>query len=462
MITWQDFEAMRTLDLQSALSKLLAWWQSGEEYRTARAADLYDRQKNETIMNYVKTMFSVTGMEIRDFTASNNKVTSNFFRRLNVQRNTYSLGNGITFAADGIKERFGDNFDGDIMRAAYLALIHGVCFPLWMGRMYVFSALEFAPLWDEDTGALMGGVRFWQIDADKPLHMVIYEADGYAEYKLHNGKFTIEKEKRGYVEKIIRTPADGVEVIGYGNYSAIPIVPLWGSSLHQSTLIGMRSKIDSYDLIRSGFANDLTDVAQIYWLLENYGGMNDEDMARFMDRMKINHVVEADTSEGGKITPYTQEIPYQARQTYLDGIRMGIYDDFGALDVRTMAGASKTATEIEAAYQPMDEEADDFEAQIIDFVQRLGALLGISAADATPIFKRNRIVNQMEQVEMLALEAAWLDRDTILQKLPNVTPDEVDAITARREEEDRDRLVRREELEATDEKEEPNAGDVNV
>ena len=68
----------------------------------------------------------------------------------------------------------------------------------------------------------------------------------------------------------------------------------------------------------------------------------------------------------------------------------------------------------------------------------------------------------MEQVEMLSLEAAWLDRDTILQKLPNVTPDEVDAITARREEEDRDRLVRREELEATDEKEEPNAGDVNV
>lgn len=445
MITWQDFEAMRTLDLRSALSRVIAWWQGGEEYRAAASANLYDRQKNETIMNYVKTMFSVTGMEIRDFTASNNKVTSNFFHRLNVQRNTYSLGNGITFAADGIKERFGENFDGDMMRAAYLALIHGVCFPLWMGRMYVFSALEFAPLWDEDTGALMGGIRFWQIDADKPLHMVLYEADGYAEYKLHAGKFTVEKEKRGYVEKILRTPADGDEVIGYGNYSAIPIVPMWGSSLRQSTLIGMRSKIDSYDLIRSGFANDLSDVAQIYWLLENYGGMSDADMARFMDRMKINHVVEADTSEGGRITPFVQEIPYAARQAYLDNIRQGIYDDFGALDVRTMAGAAKTATEIEAAYQPMDEEADDFEAQIIDFVQRFGALLGLSREEATPLFKRNRIVNQTEQVEMLSMEAAWLDGETILAKLPNVTPDEVDTILARRAAEDADRLRRKSE-----------------
>lgn len=442
MITWQDFEALRALDVQSALQQVIAGWQSGEIYRTAVSADLYDRQRNETIMAYIKTMFSVTGLEIRDFTASNNKVTSNFFRRLNVQRNTYSVGNGLTFQAEGIKERFGDRFDTEILRAAYFALIHGVCFPLWAGRLYAFPATEFAPLWDEETGVLMGGVRFWQIDADKPMYMVLYEADGYTKYRKHKGDFTAVQDKRGYIQRVRYTPADGDEVIGYDNYSALPIIPLWGSSLRQSTLIGMRSKIDSYDLIRSGFANDLTDVAQIYWLLENYGGMTQEDLARFMDRMKINHIVEADTSEGGKITPFMQEIPYQARQVYLDGVRQGIYDDFGALDVRTMASAAKTATEIEAAYQPMDEEADDFEAQIIEFVQQLGALLGISAEDATPIFKRNRIVNQLEQVEMIAMEAQWLDEETVLGKLPNITPDEVAEIRARRAMEDRERIVK--------------------
>lgn len=441
MITWQDFEKMRETDMDSALYRVICAWKTGELYKTACAADLYDRQKNETITNYIKTMFSITGIEIADFTASNNKVTSNFFRRLNVQRNTYSLGNGITFPKDGIKERFGKRFDTRIMIASYYALIHGVSFPFWAGEIYVFPATEFAPLWDEDNGVLRGGVRFWQIDADKPLHMVLYEADGYTKFCKRDGVLETEEKKRGYIQNMVYTGAGGAEHIGYENYSSLPIIPLWGSSLKQSTLVGMRSKIDSYDLIRSGFANDLSDVAQIYWLVENYGGMSDADLARFLDRLRINHIAEADTSEGGKVTPYTQEIPYQARKAYLDDIRQGIYDDFGALDVRTMAGAAKTATEIEAAYQPMDEEADDFEKQIIEFTQSLGNLLGISEEEATPIFKRNRIINQTEQAELVMMESRYLDKETVLKKLPNITPDEVESILPKLDEEERDLMT---------------------
>lgn len=56
------------------------------------------------------------------------------------------------------------------------------------------------------------------------------------------------------------------------------------------------------------------------------------------------------------------------------------------------------------------------------------------------MFKRNRISNQMEQVEMLVQEAAWLDLNTILRKLPNVTPDEYQAIIEANEDEDMARM----------------------
>ena len=87
--------------------------------------------------------------------------------------------------------------------------------------------------------------------------------------------------------------------------------------------------------------------------------------------------------------------------------------------------------------QPMDENADDFEYQIIEAVQQILALIGI---EDTPIFKRNRISNQKEQVEMILMEAPYLDDETILQKMPNITPDEVVRIMAAREAEDLDRL----------------------
>ena len=219
--------------------------------------------------------------------------------------------------------------------------------------------------------------------------------------------------------------------------TTLPIVPLYGSRLHQSTLIGMREAIDSYDMVRSGFANDLQDCAQIYWLLENYGGMTEEDLNKFRDRMKLMHIAEADTSNGGKVQAYTQEVPYAARQTYLAGMRQGIYEDFGGLNVTSIS--AQTATQIDAAYQPMDENADDFEYQIIELVQKILALMGI---EDTPQFKRNRITNQMEQVQMVALEAPYLDEETVLKKLPNITPDEVAAILAKKDAAETGRFAR--------------------
>jgi hypothetical protein len=238
--------------------------------------------------------------------------------------------------------------------------------------------------------------------------------------------------KRAYITKVQKTEADGVISEESGNYSTLPIIPFWGSSLKQSTLVGMREKIDSFDLIRSGFANDLQDCSQIYWIIENCGGMNDADMARFRDRLKLHHIAGIqNASDGAKAVPYTQEIPYQARKTYLEDIRAGIYEDFGGLDVHTVA-AGATNDHIDAAYQPVDEEADDFEYQVIEFIQQLLALMDI---EDTPIFKRNRISNQKEQVEMIMMEANYLDEETILRKLPNISPDEVERILMRKTEE---------------------------
>ena len=440
MKTFQDFEAAEDKlgFLQAAIDEHIA---SGS-CRTAHMADRYDRQLNDTIMNYVQTILTLSGNPIEDFTCSNNRIASNFFHRLNTQRNMYSLGNGITFTNDSTNEKLGPEFDQSLMDAGYFALIHGVTFCFWnVDRMHVFPLTEFVPFWDEETGALRAGARFWRLAPEKPRYVVLYEEDGYTKYRTEGDtdeQLHEYEPKKSYRQRVAYTPADNIEaVIGEENYGSLPIVPLWGSRLHQSTLVGMREAIDSYDLIRSGFANDLSDVSQVYWIVENAGGMSDKDLARFRDRLKVTHIANADTSEGGKITPYAQDIPYQARKEYLDMIRNGIYEDFGALDVHTVA-AGATNDHIDAAYQPMDEEAADFEKQVTDCVKQILALIGI---DDNPVYKRQRISNQSEQVSMVVQEAQWLDEETILKKLPNISPDEVAEIIRRKDQEDIDRLT---------------------
>lgn len=418
---------------------------SSEEYKIAVDADLYDKQQNTTIMNYIKYMYNSMGSKVEDITASNNKICSNFFHRLNTQRCNYLLGNGVSFTdhkvetinkdgsktvQDETKEKLGKKFDTILKQGAYKALIHCVNFGFWnFDHLVFFPITEYAPLWDEETSNLRGGIRFWQIAPEKPMMVVLYEEDGYTKYRKTKDDAHLQEveAKRGYIETTTGTQEGGVEAIEYSNYKSFPIVPLWGSSLHQSTLKGMKGQIDIYDLVKSGFANDLDDVAEIYWIISGAQGMSDLDRAKFRRRLKFNHMAEVD-EENSSVTPHTQDIPYNARETFLNDIHNQIFEDFGALDVHTIA-AGATNDHIDAAYQPMDEEADDFEFQITEFIQSILDLMGI---EDNPVFKRNRISNQQAQTEMVLSAAEYLDTETLLNKLPFVTVDEVSEVMARK------------------------------
>lgn len=460
MITYQEFLETYSNGMPTAEGVLAVVndHKASEAYLCALDADAYDHQQNATIMSYIKTVKTLTGLEVPDPFAANNKLPCNMFRRLNTQRNTYSLGNGVSFADKGIKDKLGYEFDTVLQKAGYAAHIHGVSFGFWnLNKLQCFRITEFAPIYDENTGALMAGVRFWQLTDKHPLNMWLYTIDGIMRFVSKDGKpIAKDTEYEKYTKIVVKTKADGEEIVDGENYPSLPIVPLWGSELKQSTLVGMRNGIDSYDLIRSGLANDLSDTAYIYWIVKNAGGMEDIDLSRFLNRVKSMHIAKAGNgtgTEGGEsnepeVTPYTQDVPHEARTKYLELIKAGIYEDFGALDVHTIA-AGATNDHIDAAYQPLDENADDFEYQVIEFVQNIGALLGLDKQSCTPQFKRNRISNQMEQTQMVLSASAYLDDETIIKHIPWISVDEVDEILKRKADADVERYrAQQEELAA--------------
>lgn len=409
---------------------------ASELYRTAREANEYYRQRNTTIGRFVAKLFTSGGDSVEDFTASRLRIASNLFKRLNVQRAAYSLGKGVSFVDEGTKEKLGSRFDDEAMKIGLYALIHGISFPFWnLDHVDVFTVDEFAPVWDERSGALVAGVRFWRLDSEHPWSAVLYTQDGYTAFEAQGTglNFRQTDEQRAYVTHYEEVPADGILLaVETESYSRLPIIPVWGSEAHQSTLVGLRESIDAYDLIKSGLANDVQDCAQVYWTVSGAGGMRDEDLERFRDRLKLMHIASVPNEDDAKATPYTQEVPYASRKETLAQLKADMYEDFGALDVHTIA-AGATNDHIAAAYQPMDEEADEFERLMREGIRDLLALQGI---DDAPIFTRNRISNHKEQVELVAIEAQWLDDETILRKLPNVTPDEAAEILKKRDAEE--------------------------
>ena len=452
ILTYQDF--IKATDRVAFITNAISEHRKSEAFQTAVDAELYDKQQNSTINSVVRTIYTAAGLQIEDPTSSNNKIASNFFHRLNTQRVAYLLGNGVSFTDhitkvenpdgtvdtfDETKEAFGDDFDTTLYSVAYSGEICGSSYAYITDagegkyNIHLYKLTEFVPLLDEFDGSLRAGIRFWSLEWGKrPVTAVLYEEDGITEYRTKDGKQGLDIEeyipKRPYNIITRTTEAGGTEVIGGENtFGRLPIIPYYAAN-QQSTLIGMKASIDAYDLIQSGFANDLQDCAQIYWLIGGALGTTDENAKKFRETLLFQHigVVDADNST---VTPYVQEVPFEARKAFLDTIRASIYENFGGFDIKQITGqtAERTATEIEASYNPMDEEADAFETRVTRFLRQLLAMVGI---EDVPQYKRNRIANQLEQTQMVVMAAEWLSQRAVLEKLPWITVDEVDTILA--------------------------------
>lgn len=440
MKTYQDFLEVAEKSDRERMEFVLSAINNHKDsdlYKQAVIAKEYDAHRNVTIATFQKLLYTLNGKVIPDNYSPNYKLRSNFFANFITQETQYLLGNGVTLKKEENKAKLGAGFDTRLQDAAHDALVGGVSYGFWnLDHLEVFDVTEFVPLLDEENGALRAGIRFWQVCTSKPLRATLFEPDGFTQYIRRSGEeMMILEPKRGYVAVEATSEIDGTELLAYQNYPGFPIIPMYGNRAKQSELVGQREAIDCYDLIKSGFANTVDDASVIYWTISNAGGMDEIDMARFKESMRRIGVGLVD-DDGAKAEAHTLTIPVEAREALLSRISDDLYRDFQMLDVTKLQGGQKTATEITAAYQSMDNKVDQFEYCVIDFLQALFEIVGI---EDEPSFTRSKVTNQLEQTQMVLLAANYLDDETILNKLPWLTQEEVSEILKRKSAEEIDR-----------------------
>lgn len=427
MKTYNDLQdAINEESVDDFIQTAISEHKRGELYQEGMIAREYMRKRNITIKEFQKLLYTVTGQAIPDNYSANYKLVNSFFPKFVIQENSYLLGNGVTFNDESTKERLGgDEFDNVLMNITKKALWGGLAFGFFnIDHVEPFDITEFVPLWDEGDGSLKAGIRFWQIDKFKPMRVTLYEIDGSTEYKFTDGKATILREKTPYQVNIATSVIDGIEILDGKNYPSFPIVPLWGNESEQSELVGLREKIDCYDLIQSGFANTIDDASVIYWTINNAGGMDDVDLAKFVERMKTLRASVMD-DEGAHAEAHTINIPYDARQSLLLNLRDSIYQDAMALDTEKISAGNVTATAIEASYENLNLKCDELENCVTKFIKGLLTLIGV---EDSPSYKRSKIINMAEDTQMILSSAQFLDAETVLKHLPFLSPDEVDSI----------------------------------
>jgi hypothetical protein len=140
--------------------------------------------------------------------------------------------------------------------------------------------------------------------------------------------------------------------------------------------------------------------------------MDDIDLAKFVERLKTVHATTMD--DMAQAQSHTQDAPYASREALLDRLDKDLYRDAMALNTDVIAGGAVTATQIKAAYEQLNSKTDDFEYQIITFINKVLALAGI---EDNPTFTRSIMINTSEMLQNIVQIAQFLPDDYVVTKL---------------------------------------------
>jgi len=442
MKTYQDWLKVAEQNEDARMTFILGAineFKSSTDYVNAGIGEDYFNARNTTIMKYEKWLYNARGEKMPDFISANHKLATRFFFRVVTQANAVLLGNGIKWKSGKGGKALGDDFDRQIIDAGRYAQVQGKAYGFFNnGHVDIFKCREFAPFVDEEDGLIKAGIRFWQLTDSKPMRVTMFEEDGYTEYRYKDGKGEVIQKKRGYKVKVKVSEADGEEIDEYENYRAFPIVPLYSNDVRESELAPLRSKIDAIDLISSGYASDQDDCNTIFWAIEGANGMDDYDLVALVDKMKKLHA--AQVGEGQSLTPSQMEAPYNGREAILNRLEKELYMDAMAFNPYDIASGAATATQIEAAYDPLDEKLDIYERHISEFISRL---LYLAEVDDEPTYERNYHTNKSEIIDNLLKGAIFLDDIYLTEKIMTLMgdKDKVDAVLDRKSVTDIKRLT---------------------
>lgn len=440
-VTYQDWLAAQ--DRDALLLSAIESYKASPAFRQALEAGEYFRGCNTAVAR--KTVLRARKIETREESGRKrirtgtedvvgNRIGSGFLFRFITQQNQFLLGNGCILPDGQTKASLGADFDHQLAFLGERALIHGVSWGFWnVDHLEVLEAARdsrsgFFALVDEMTGQPMVGVQFWQLTADKPLYIRLFEVDGFTLLRREWSALVPVQPKSAYVVTL-RSDALGDELLSAENYAALPVIPLYANTEHHSELTpAIKAKIDAYDNILSDFADNLDRANDVYWVLNNFGGTTD-DIARMLEEIqRIKAVANLSDGSGSSSTaePHTIEVPYAARQAALDILEKALYQDYMALNLDALTGSSLTNVAIRAATANLNLKADRYEWQVFSFVQRLLSLLGITTEEIR--FQRQCIANESETVADIAAMRPDIDRRTALKLNPYIQPEEIDQL----------------------------------
>ena len=239
------------------------------------------------------------------------------------------------------------------------------------------------------------------------------------------GKWEKVNQEFVYADKIVYTDEhDNVikENVLSKDINVFPIIEWKFNDLAIPTLANIKDFIDLQDTNLSDLANNVEDIQDAIWILENYNGQN---LQEFMEDLKVRKAIKV--GNGGSVNSKTIEIPIEARNKLYELCEKNIYKfGFGINFSERDNLGNVSGVGLKWSYAPLEQKSNSIENNgqdaLNNFFNILFNLLNINnnSNDVEFSFDRTMIINEQEKTSTVMSATSQLSRKTILTNLPMV------------------------------------------
>lgn len=411
-------------------------FKNSDNYKIADKAMKYYKGLNPEIAAVEKIIYDMKGIAHQDLVSPNNKIRNGYFPLIIDEAVSHLLTNGVSFTNTSKKDKLGVNFD-DVTKGIYReALICGCSYGYFDGDKTIrLPYLNTVQIVDDYTGRLRACIFFTQIDTNKPLVVTLYEKEGYSEYVQEVGEpLKLKTQRTPYDYTAISSEAEGVYQYQEEQESDLPIFPMY-SPKKQSMIVGSLEILVALDLMASQLVNNVSQSELVYWILKNYGGMDDIADANFIVNLMKTHIIHV--NDDGEATPHQIQVPFEANNAAYVRLKSQLFENMRGVNHEVMDAGNLTATAINSAYSRLRNFSGLAESCVFEYIRGILRIAGIDENETFTV-EYNETINASEAIQNVIQSAQYFDTETITEKLAmlNGLGDKIDVILENKKKED--------------------------
>ena len=392
------------------------------EYDKAR---LYYKNQNDILRQKSPANLVEDKFKIDPFRNADNRISHNWFNILVNQKAGYLFSNAPVFDVSDkvinkkIKYILGDDFAKNCKDLCIDASCYGKAYiHFWIDSGFNYAVIEpsqIIPIYSNSIKKELSAVirlyksciddkettiyEYW----DKQMMHCFYENDGIKPlYKFDNDSHCFKH-----------------------SFNSVPFIEFKNNNLCDSDLIAIKSLIDVYDKVFSGFVNDVEDIQQVILILTNYGG---QDLHTFLDDLKRYKAIDMQkdsNDDASGISTMSIDIPIEARREILNITRKQIFVSGQGIDPQNDQFNTTSGVALRHLYGLLELKCGLMESEFRSGFNRLVRVI-LKYIDCDiwgfieQTYQRSYIQNNIERAEILAKLSGFTSQYSLAKNNPLV------------------------------------------